>query len=741
MRKTVFCSVLFAFAFVFAFAGAARPIDVTVRSVAPHQGEPDEGTLVVSAVAVQVRDEPARSVRMSVPGSATIDLPDGVWRLQVRAAGWFHAGNIVTVTKSDTGTVIPIWPLGTIYGKVETSDRAIVGGVTARWTASVKEPGAVPEGELPCALNENEYRCPVPTGTLDVRIGAKGYASQFLWALKVPPLETVTAPLIRLKKGAGAYGWVAVGRGVSFDHTTTTVRLTPEAMSEPRSQQRPIVATVDRRGFFSFSGIDPGAYRIAASAESDSESEERELVIRPDREVELLRPLVLERRVPLRVRISPPTDPSGLAWHVVVTRARNGYGDSAVINQASGDDAGVVTIRNLPPGAYEISVTPKGKDIAFVTRAIEMPRDASMAMEIQTTRVIGIVRMNDQPLAGAMVWLGGKFRTPAVTLTAGADGEFHGIVPFDPGETWLVTVTHSDPSIATTINQRPEREDEETVRLNLVIPAGMIDGVVLEANGSPAVRGIANVIRASDETADVMQARVADGKFELAGLQPGDYTVYAEGPGGRTTGKTIVNVSKDDVSSVKLTFGESLRLVGRLTADNGSAIAGAKVFVNSVEVPAPVWIPRSTSGGGEFATEVPDGTRTIDVVVIAAGFAFKSFRAPLDTGRQLVILMRQNGGRLGLTIPTAAMEGVSGRIPYVVHNGIAIPAMFLLSNRMATSRATDDGLIITAPHVEPGAYGLCFATFAEATSLSQSTNCSFGNLPPFGTIDLSIKIH
>jgi hypothetical protein len=737
MRHPVLCGVLFAIAFV--FAADARPIDVTVRSVAPAPNEVSEGTLVISAVVGRDAQDESRSVRMSVPGNVIVDLPDGVWRLEVKAAGWFHAGKIVTITESDTGTIIPVWPLGTIQGNFQATDKTIVRNVTARWTSS-GEPGAAPEGELPCALNENEYRCPVPAGTSDVKIGAKGYASQFLWGVKVPPRGTVTAPTFPLKKGAGVYGWVAVGRGIPFDSGTTRVRLTP-SMADRRPQRQPaLVAAVDKRGFFAFSGIEPGAYRIFAIAtDANSESEERELVIRPEHEAELLRPLVLERRVPLHVTIDPRVDPSGQPWHLFLSRTRNTYDTSAVIQQANVDDNGVATVSHLPPGAYELSVMPRGRDVAFVTRAIEMPRDASVSIEIKTTHVVGTVRMNDRPLSGAVVWVGGKFRTPAVTLITGPGGDFDGVVPFDPAETWLVTVTHSTPSMTRTIHERPERESEETVRLDLVIPAGMIDGVVVDADGSPALRGIANVIRAGDETADVMQAQIAEGKFELTGLSPGDYTVYAEGLGGRATRKSMVNVAEDQVSSVKLTFGESLRVTGRLTTDDGAPIAGAKVFVNSAEVPAPVWIPRTSGGGGEFGTELAEGTRNIDIVVIAPGFAFKFFRAPLDTERQIVILMRQNGGRLALMVPTAAMEGISDRIPFVVHNGVAIPAMFLLSNRIGRSSAGDGGLTITAPNVEPGAYGLCIATVAEAASLSQSANCSFGNLPPFGTVDLSIQ--
>jgi hypothetical protein len=735
MRHTVLIGLLVAFT----FAADARTVDVTIQSVSPQQAlDTDKGTLVISAVAVQDPNKATRRLAISVPGTTTIDLPDGVWRLQITAAGWFNPGSIVTVSKSDIAAVIPIWPLGILQGKIETSDNSAADDMTVRWSAPSKEPVAPPEGELRCTVNEKEYRCSVPSGVLDVKIGVRGYGSQFLWGVKITPRDPATVPLIHFKKGAGAYGWVAVGKDVAFDPVATTVRLTSTSLTEHSSKrQRTIVTKVDRRGFFMFTGVDPGAYRISATvADANSESEERELTIRPGREAELLRPLVLELKVPLRVTITPPTGPSGERWHLVVTRIQDAYGNRIVMNQGDADATGVATIPNLPAGPYQVSVAPKHKDIGFVTRAVEMPRDAALAIEIQTTHVVGSVRMSGRPLAGATVWVGGRFRTPAVTLTTDIDGEFSGDVPFAPDETWLVTVTNSTPSITKTFNQQPDLDNDKTVRLNLVIPGGMIAGDVVEADGVPTLRGIANVIRAGDATSDVIQTPIADGKFELGGLTSGEYTVYAEGLGGRTTRKANVNVEEDEESSIKLTFGGNLTFTGRLTGDDGMPIAGAKVFVNSVEVPAPVWIPRATSDGGEFVTELPEGTHTVDVIVIAPGFALKAFRAPVETERQLVVLMRQNGGRLGLTFPAVAMEGVAGRIPYVIHNGVVIPAMFLLSNRVATSSASEAAFSITAPHVEPGAYGLCVATFAEATSLSQSDNCSFGNLPPFGAVDL-----
>jgi hypothetical protein len=64
--------------------------------------------------------------------------------------------------------------------------------------------------------------------------------------------------------------------------------------------------------------------------------------------------------------------------------------------------------------------------------------------------------------------------------------------------------------------------------------------------------------------------------------------------------------------------------------------------------------------------------------------------------------------------------------------------MFLLSNRIAMGQAGGTTATIIAPHMEPGAYGLCYATPVEIAARSQTGRCSFGNLAPFGSLALSI---
>ncbi len=743
--------------FSFAVFGNATEIEVVVRpATALNAVSSSDGTLVASAV---VRREPKQqqplTVALSVPGHAMLDLPAGVWRLQIKAPGWFHAGDIVTVGKERASVVVPIWRLGSIHGKAKTSDNAPMSAMTARWSArSTQKADVVPDGETECVVSDGEYRCAVPVGLLDVKLRAPGYGSQFLWQTTVPPTEVAELPLIHFKRGAGIYGWVTVGEGVRFDPEQIRVKLNPA--SDEGAATRPVIATVNDRGFFAFSGTDPGSFKVSASAAKDVASDEIDVVVRLDGETELLEPLTLQRRVPLRVAITPPLDSSGAQWEVAVTRSSETGSRSHTMIESTADATGVASIAGLAGGSYELTITPKGKATAFAMRSIEIPRDANLTVNIKTTRVLGSVRLKDNPLAGAVLWIGGKNNNPSVTLTSNAEGEYSGLVPFDPEGTWEITVSSAtSPAIERTIRQRPTLEDERTVRLDLVLPAGAIEGTVVEANGSAATKGVVNVLPAAsrdekrtddDGSRDdasaiddkLMQTGVnADGRFQLVGLEAGDYIVYAEGRAGRTSARSLVNVSKDAVSSVKLTLGAGLPLSGRVTTDAGTAVAGATVYVNSVEVATPVWIPRATSTTGEFTTLLPDATRTVDIFVAARGFAFKAFRAPLNSDRQLMIVLRQNGGSLAVRTPTME-EDPSGRIPYIVHEATAIPLMFFLSNGLASVKESDSSTLLSvAPQMEAGAYGLCFATPAEITPL-QSGRCSFGNLPPFGSLALSI---
>jgi len=719
---------------LFAAVEMKAATEVVVRSATTYGGSPREAVLTASPAVVRSNEQPV-IVKLSVPGRVVVELAEGVWRLDVKAPGWFHAGDTVAV-KGDASVTVPIWLLGSIHGKVKTSDDLPVGTMTARWSASTKDPSAMPEGEVSCAVALDEYRCAVPAGLLDLKLRSKGYVSQFLWQVEVGSVAAEELPLVRLKRGAALFGWVEVGKGVQLDRKKARVFLTLESSSGNR--EKAITTTVDERGFFAFRGVDPGAYGIAASATKDVGSEERRVVVRKDGETELLRPLVLERREPLRVTITPPVSPSGTPWQVTLVRPRGGNAVDTVAH-GSADVSGVATLPGLAPGAYAISVMQGNKGEALARRSIEMPGDADLAIGIRLTNVVGTIRMRDGPVGAATVWLGGKYHSPGVRLTSEADGTFSGVAPFDPETSWEITVSAKQPALETTVHQRPVRESETTVRLDLEVPAAMIEGIVLEATGLPAATATVNVL-SDDGDGDLKQVQaLSDGSFELVGLTPGDYKVDAEGSGGRRSPTSVVSVPEDGVASVKLTLGTGLRLSGRVISEDGAGVSGAQVYVISVEAPPPLWMPRRTTATGDFDLLLPDGTRTVDVFVIAPGFSFRAFRPPVKTDQQLMILLRQNGG--GLDLVTPMWNDSSARVPYLVHNGTALRLMFLLSGRLASVSTIDGSTLRTvAPLFEPGSYGLCLATQAEIASAAfQTKHCSFGNLAPFGSLALSVK--
>lgn len=710
-------ALLYAFLVLFPLFAAGGEITVEVRAASSFEGESSAAKLTATAAVTTKNHEP-QTVALTVPGRATLDLPDGVWRLQVIAPGWFHAGDVITVRGNATAS-IAIWRLGTIQGRFETADKQPVSSLTARWSA---QSGGVPSSETICAVDGAGYRCSVPVGTVDLKLQAAGYASQFLWQLKVPERNTLEVPVARFRRGGGVYGWVDVDRDVRVDRDRIRV-----VLRSTTTDAKPVTTTVNARGFFSFAGVDAGTYRLMASSDAEIASEAREVTVRQDRETELLEPLMLQRRTSLRVTIAPPLDPDGAQWSVTLSRA----------GEVMADTSGVATFPSLAPDTYELTISKKRNAAVFATRTVELPRDAELAMRIQTTGVVGRVRMKDSPLAAATVWVGGKTRVPNVALTTNADGEFSGVAPLDPDDTWDLTVSGSTPTVERTLRQKPVREDEHTVRLDLTLPAAAIEGTVVEASGAPAARGVVNVLGADAGDEDPMQARIGEGgAFEIVGLEAGKYVVYAEGSAGRTSERAHLDVGKDAVETIKLVLGAGLRLSGRLTTQEGGAVAGAKVFVTSVEVATPIWIPRSTSATGEFQTLLPDATRTIDVLVVARGFAFKAFRAPVQTDRQLTIVVRQNGGKLELQVPST--EDPSGRIPYLVHENTAIPLLFLMSNGVASVRDSDaKTMTVVAAQMDAGAYGLCLATPA-AILTPPSARCTYGNLPPFGSLRLAI---
>jgi protocatechuate 3,4-dioxygenase beta subunit len=135
-----------------------------------------------------------------------------------------------------------------------------------------------------------------------------------------------------------------------------------------------------------------------------------------------------------------------------------------------------------------------------------------------------------------------------------------------------------------------------------------ISGVVLLGDGTPVAEGWANanqVMKAGDKGAPVSASGpVLDGKFDLAGLVPGRYTV---GVGGNNLPYKTVQADAG-ASDVKIQYGQGGSIEGRVRRADGTSAAQVWVGANGPDGSA----GDQTDADGKFLIEeVPNGTYTV----------------------------------------------------------------------------------------------------------------------------------
>ncbi|MEA2570468.1 MAG: hypothetical protein QOI24_2469 [Acidobacteriota bacterium] len=716
-------------------AGIAVPLQATTVEIKIRvEGRTSTKALVVATPVISSNTLQAKQVELAVPGSSSISLAPAVWRFVVQGDGLFHPGVSFDV-KGDAMTIdLTAWEMRSVNGAIAAGSGKLPAplNITAHWTASREVTGVppVPEGEAPCELREREFRCEVPRAALDLRIRPRGFVSAFFWGVRAD--QNATPPLLEvtLKRGGVIVGYVTAAKGVKLDARQTRVAAFAQSAATH-------TATIDRRGFFMIEGVEPGSYRISATSGAGIASEERLVDLKPGLETELLRPLILEKLVPLRITVQPALIPEIGPWQVSVERRRSSVTTDRIASAPVRSGTGEVELGTLPPGSYVVRVASSSHEGDYARREIRLPDDANAIINVDVTHVEGTVTLGEKPIA-AQIRIGGRNRSPAVQTRSNDAGHFAAFAPAMPETSWLISVDAVSPRISADLNVAPVAI-ENGVRLDIHLSAGTIEGVVTEAvNGAPA-RAHVNVYRIDTDDPATGIAQVSssatDGKFSLTGLQPGKYEVQAEGSDGRTTDRVEVTISEDAIADVKLTLGPDTRLKGRVLTDGGAPVAGAIVYVIPFETPPLLWLPRTTSAAGDFEVALPATTKSAMVAVIAGGFAFKAFRVPVEFERQLNIAVRQNGGALEIE---GAASATGAKLPMVVHNGIALPLMFFLTSRIGTT----NGPVATLPLVEPGDYAICAAPRDAELSYGAQPHaleeCAAGVLPPFGILRLRL---
>lgn len=373
---------------------------------------------------------------------------------------------------------ISLWPTATLEARlVPAAKEPLPPGLGVRFRPLPSGHG--PTGTVTCPVGEGgSWKCAVPAGTWDLRIGAPGVISHYRWGQALPRGKAVQLGDLAVRAGAAITGWVETGEGPAVN-TTCQVELIPEVGGRPvlgeegtRRKGLSLTAPVNERGFFQIAEVPPGSYKLVARQEGFAPAELPAIRIAERAEIALNRPLVLERPAALEVFLEPALDPSGNNWRVEFAKVLGkpvGMEQTAAVAIASPE--GWLRQEKLSPGDYRIKVeSDDGR--TWLRQGIEVtPRSAPLHLRIPVLKIRGSVQLGKIPLAAELHFKDAA-KGASLRLRSDESGEFYGALSEEG--TWDVEVQALDPSVRRKLRKievrRREGKEEARRRLRVQRP-------------------------------------------------------------------------------------------------------------------------------------------------------------------------------------------------------------------------------------------------------------------------------
>ncbi|MFG0318505.1 MAG: carboxypeptidase regulatory-like domain-containing protein [Planctomycetota bacterium JB042] len=317
----------------------------------------------------------------------------------------------------------------------------------------------------------------------------------------------------------------------------------------------------------------------------------------------------------------------------------------------------------------------------------------------------------------------------------------------------------------------------ERVRFDIdLVPEATISGVVLDAGGTPREGASVAVTRQTTSTVDLgggmrfsrrvavrrdggdaeiveggVDARVtadADGRFEVRGLAPGDYSLVATHREWAPSEAVSVSLGEDGLEGIEIGLRTGGRLVGTTYDADGNLLVGGTVRLNQAPVGGvpggrtmvgggPDLTGTGLDGGGLAATS--DESGRYELTGILPGRYFAELKGPAKGGRPGGMIMLSGFGDGPKGTPVTIEEGetatldlalpptgsVRGRVSEAGRPLANVPVSLAKSGAMIpgfggpSTRTDDDGRFLLAD-VEPGEYEMTVSPKGAARPVERS---------------------
>lgn len=503
----------------------------------------------------------------------------------------------------------PIFRRATLTGRMphRVAGEAIDQVVLQGWVKySAEESPMLLVLELP--VEDGVFRGEVPHAVVDLRIAIPGAAPLYWWDVRPDAEGTLDLGELSPMRGGSLSGFLTApgedtpaGATVALEALAAAV---PPRVGERLGRMEP-TTTADGSGFFQFTGVIPGRYRLVARKDH-LRAEVKGVEIEADEELHL-------RRVPLRgphslrARVHPPLPFGDGRWIVVLS------GAGIESREESVSESGEVSLEGLHDGTYTLGVFTPQRD-RVLERTVTVRGDQEVELHTDLVPVRGEVLLGGEPLLARLVVESGD--GDATRLESDHRGILRGSLP-RPERRFLrirVLAPHADVDRTLELAGEEVVVEDGVLHLRLDLPEARVTGKIVDALGQPVqgatLRASAGWLPASEASSGL------DGSFLLDGLETGAYWITARHPVLGAGGPILVELpDSDSAVEVLLAMRPPRTLHGSLIADDGSPVAGAQLSISSVGHPFNDFVVTGADGGFEAA--VIEDTSIVSLAVLA----------------------------------------------------------------------------------------------------------------------------
>jgi hypothetical protein len=709
-----------------AHAGAApqrspEPVDLAVSVSVGREGEAAPGSGIV-AVDSESRHGALlhQEVKVTIPGAGSFRLEPGlVWTITLRSPEYWAAARTIFVSEG-TSVSMSATPVGIVRAHLDTRVNESPEVTVWAWAATAGRTSSSSPlvAEEPCVRSRSWVDCRVPSGRLDIRLGARGFVPVYHWEKDVAPFETLDVGTLTLAEGGSVSGWCdGLGPGQDAAVVLTPVLLGGKAGRRGADQavRRSLSSRVSERGFFQISGVPVGDYHAAVDTKG-LVSEAASVRVVPGVEARLLEPIRLSPPASLAVTVAPPVDPRGHPWRLDLAGLDHVPGRERVEEQGSTTASGDWNVTGLPHGPYALTVA-DANGSTWDVRRLEISGPTTESFVMAAVEVEGRLTRKHEPLAAGVTFEMGPMTAKA---TANAEGRFACTLPQEGR--WDVRVKNESTHVTVGDVEVRVPPGKSRAWVDIDLAATRLRGTVVDLAGKPQAGFTVLASRVGGSGSSY--SRIADdGTFEINDLPVGEYSVVARSSRLQSR-RMAVTLAEDVETSVHLVIEEGNRIRGIVTspwgAVTGAGVAGFPVGATPPGIPSSRLVA-TTDPAGMFEIALPPGAQAADLLILPPGLAGMLVRLPVCE-EAVTIVARADGGLLRIISPTRAAQNVTNGMASLSLNTV----LRLAGNRFAAGPGQSATLMM-----EPGRYGLC---------PSPQGQCTWGVLAPRGELTLESSI-